>query len=153
MIKSFFCALALSLMSASLAAAAEIKIVDIKAYLFLEQSGKISGDIIGAPPFVNLPKGGGPNHEMATGIILDMIFSGDKETAPKFATATIDITQAGKPGQQVTTHKALAAFNFGADGLEHKALFLENATCMSATILVRAGKSQKTAKLDFACKE
>ncbi len=133
--------------------AAEIKITDIKAHLFVEGTGKLSENIIGAPAFLNLPKGGGPDHVMATGVLFDLTFAGEKNSAPKFATATIDITQFGKLGQQVTTHKALAAFNFGPDGLEHKALFLENATCMAMTIDVRAGKSQKAAKIEFQCKE
>ena len=144
-----FAALAL----APAAQGAEIKITDIKAYLFLEGGGKLSDNVIGAPAFVNLPKGGGPKGEMATGVLFDLTFSGDKNSAPKFATATIDVTQAGKPGQQVTTHKALANFAFGADGIEHKALFLENATCMGLKIDVRAGKTQKDAKIEFSCKE
>ncbi len=132
---------------------AEVRIADVKAYLFLERAGKLSEDVVGAPPFVNLPKGGGPNHETATGILVDLTFSGDKNSAPKYATATVDIIQSGRAGQRIVTHKAFTNFIFGADGVEHKAFFLEGATCMPLAIEVRAGKSEKTAKLDFQCKE
>lgn len=132
---------------------AEVRIADVKAYLFLERAGKLSEDVVGAPPFMNLPKGGGPNHESATGILVDLTFSGDKNSAPKYATATVDIIQSGRAGQRIVTHKAFTNFIFGADGVEHKAFFLEGATCMPLAIEVRAGKSEKTAKLDFQCKE
>ncbi|HYA72001.1 MAG TPA: hypothetical protein VEF36_02475 [Roseiarcus sp.] len=132
---------------------AEVRIADVKAYLFLERAGKLSEDVVGAPPFVNLPKGGGPDHETATGILVDLTFSGDKNSAPKYATATVDIVQSGRAGQRIVTHKAFTNFIFGADGVEHKAFFLEGATCMPLAIEVRAGKSEKTAKLDFQCKE
>jgi hypothetical protein len=130
---------------------ADVKIVDVKAFLFLEREGKLSQDIVGAPPFVNLPKGGGPNHDTATGILFDLTFAGDKNSAPKYATATVDVTQTGSAGQPIVTHKAFTNFIFGADGVEHKALFLEGATCMPLAIEVRAGKSEKTANLDFQC--
>jgi hypothetical protein len=132
---------------------AEVRITDVRAYLFLERAGKLSEDIVGAPPFENLPKGGGPNHDTATGILVDLVFSGDKNSAPKYAAATVDIVQSGRAGQQIVTHKAFANFIFGADGVEHKALFLEGATCMPLAIDVRAGKSEKSAKIDFHCKE
>jgi hypothetical protein len=132
---------------------AEVRITDVRAYLFLEHAGKLSEDIVGAPPFENLPKGGGPNHETATGILVDLTFSGDKNSAPKYAAATVDIVQSGAAGRQVVTHKAFANFIFGADGIEHKAFFLEGATCMPLAIDVRAGKTEKSAKLDFHCKE
>jgi len=61
---------------------AEVRITDVRAYLFLERAGKLSEDIVGAPPFENLPKGGGPNHDTATGILVDLVFSGDKNSAP-----------------------------------------------------------------------
>ena len=132
---------------------AELRITDVKAYLFLEHAGKLSEDVAGAPPFANLPKGGGPNHETATGVFVDLTFAGDKNSAPKYAAATVDIIQSGRAGQRIVTHKAFANFIFGADGVEHKAFFLEGATCMPLAIDVHAGKSEKTAKLDFQCKE
>ena len=132
---------------------AEVRIADVKAYLFLERAGKLSEDIIGTPPFENLPKGGGPNHDTATGILVDLTFSGERNSAPKYAAATVDIIQSGRAGQQIVTHKAFTNFIFGADGVEHKALFLEGATCMPLAIDVHAGKSEKSAKLDFQCKE
>ena len=53
----------------------------------------------------------------------------------------------------MVTHKAFTHFIFGADGIEHKAIFLEAATCMPLSIIVHAGKTEKTARLDFSCTE
>jgi len=90
---------------------------------------------------------------MATGLFLDFTFAGDKNASPKYATATIDLTQTGRAGQLILTHKAFANFIFGPAGLEHKAVFLEGATCMPLAIDVRAGKTRKSGKLEFQCGE
>jgi hypothetical protein len=133
--------------------AAELKIVDVKAYVFLEHAGKFSEDLIGGGPLTDAPKGGAPGGDTATGLLLDFTFAGDKNAAPKYATATVDLTQTGRAGQKILTHKAFTNFIFGSDGLEHKAVFLEGATCMPLAIEVRAGKTRKSAKLDFECAE
>ncbi len=85
--------------------------------------------------------------------MIDFTFQGDRNFAPKYATATVDLTQTGHAGQQVVTHKAFTSFRFGDDGVEHKAIFLENATCAPLTISVHAGKTEKQAQLDFSCTE
>jgi len=148
-----FAAAALGALAGQTAEGAEVKIAAVKAYLFLEHEGRLSGDIVGAPPFADLPKGGGSNHDTATGVFFDLTFAGEKNTAPKYAAATVDITQTGRAGQQIVTHKAFTNFIFGADGLEHKAFYLEGATCMPLAIDVRSGKSEKTANLDFQCQQ
>ncbi len=133
------------------AQAADLKIVDVKAYVFLERAGKLSDDIVGGPPLVDAPKGGAPGGDTATGVLLDFVFSGDPNFAPKYAVATIDLTQTNQTGQQLVTHKAFTGFRFGDDGLEHKAIYLENATCAPLLIKVRAGKSEKQTQIDFSC--
>jgi hypothetical protein len=134
--------------------AAELKITDIKAYVFLEQAGKLSDDLFTSDqPLVDTPRGGALGGDTATGVLIDFTFEGDKNASPKYATAVVDLTQTGHSGQQVVTHKAFTNFIFGPDGVEHKAVFLENATCMPLAIQVHAGKTQKTAKLDFSCAE
>ncbi len=135
------------------AEAAELKIVDVKAFAFLEHAGKLSDDLVGGDALVDAPKGGAPGGETATGVLVDFIFEGDKNASPKYATATVDLTQTGHAGQQVVTHKAFTHFIFGADGVEHKAVFLENATCAPLAISVHAGKTEKSVKLDFSCTE
>jgi hypothetical protein len=145
-------ALALAL-AAQPAMAAELKITDIKAYLYLEHAGKLSDDIVGAAPFENVAKGGGPSHDPATAILFDLTFAGDKNASPKYATATVDITQMGRSGQQIITHKAFTNFVFGADGVQHKAFLVENGTCMPIVVEVRAGRTAKNVKLDFQCNE
>ncbi len=134
--------------------AAELKIVDVKAYAFLEHAGKLSDDLISNDQsLVDAPRVGALGGDTATGVLLDFTFEGDKNASPKYATAVVDLTQTGHSGQQVVTHKAFTNFIFGADGIEHKAVFLEGATCMPLAIQVHAGKTQKTAKLEFSCTE
>lgn len=144
-----FAALAL----AGSAEAAELKIVDVKAFVFLERAGRLSEDILAGPALVDAPKGGAPGGDTATGLLIDFTFAGDRNFAPKYATATVDLTQTGHSGQQVVTHKAFTGFRFGDDGVEHKAVYLENATCAPLTIVVHAGKMQKESQLDFSCTE
>jgi hypothetical protein len=146
-------AAAVGLVLAGGAHAAEIRIVEVKAYVFLEHAGKLSDDLLGGPGLVDAPKGGAPGGDTATVLLLDFTFAGDKSALPKYATATIDLTQTGRAGQLILIHKAFTNFIFGPDGLEHKAVFLGGATCMPLVIDVRAGKTRKSAKLDFQCGE
>jgi hypothetical protein len=134
------------------ATAAELKITDIKAYLYLEHAGKLSDNIVGAPPFENVAKGGGADHDPATAILFDLTFAGDKNASPKYATATVDVTQSSRSGQ-IVTHKAFTNFIFGADGIQHKVFLVENATCMPIVVDVRANKTARNVRLDFQCKE
>jgi hypothetical protein len=136
------------------AQAAELKIVDVKAYAFLEHAGKLSDDLLSIDQsLVDAPRGGALGGDSATGVLLDFTFEGDKNASPKYATAVVDLTQTGHSGQQVVTHKAFTNFIFGPDGIEHKALFLDAATCMPLAIQVHAGKTEKSAKIDFQCTE
>ena len=146
-------ALAAFALLAGSAGAAELKIVDVKAFVFLERSGKLSEDILAGPALVDAPRGGAPGGDSATGVLIDFTFEGDKNFSPKYATATVDLTQTGRTGQQVVTHKAFTGFRFGEDGVEHKAIYLENATCSPLSIVVRAGKTEKSTRLDFSCTE
>jgi hypothetical protein len=135
------------------AAAAQLKIVDVKAYAFLEHAGKLSDDLLsGGQKLVDAPRGGSFDGDTATGLLLDFTFEGDKNASPKYATAVVDLTQNGRSGP-ITTHRAFTNFIFGADGTEHKVLFLDGATCMPLAIQVHAAKSEKSAKLDFHCTE
>ena len=77
---------------------------------------------LGGPALVDAPKGGAPGGDTATGVMIDFTFEGDKNFAPKYATATVDLTQTSHSGQQIVTHKAFTNFIFGADGVEHKAV-------------------------------
>ena len=147
MLLGVFCGLAL----AAPASAAEVKIVAVKAYLFLEHSGKLSDDIVDKGPFENLARGGAPGNETASAVLFDLTFSGEKNAAPKYATATVDITQGSITGQPTVIHKAFANFVLGPDGLQHKALLVENATCAPLSLEVFAGKTAKSVKLEFAC--
>jgi hypothetical protein len=143
-----FCSLALV---ATPASASEVKIVDVKAYLFLEHSGKFSDDIVDKGPLENIAKGGAPGKESASAVLFDLTFSGEKNATPKYATATVDITQGSITGQPTVIHKAFGNFQLGPDGLQHKALLVENATCAPLSLDVFAGKTAKSVKLEFAC--
>ncbi len=141
------------LLSAAGAGAAELKIIDVKAYVFLEHEGKLSDNLVGAPALVDAPRGGAPDSDTATGLLLDFTFQGDKNFSPKYATATVDMIETGHAGHEVVTHKAFTNFIFGADGVEHKAVFLEIATCAPLAVKVHTGRTEKQIKLDFSCTE
>jgi len=151
MVRAAFAAAAVAL--AGSAEAAELKIADVKVYVFLERAGKLSDDILTGPALVDAPRGGAPGGDSATGVMIDFTFLGDKNFAPKYAVATVDLTQTGHSGQQVVTHKAFTGFRFGEDGVEHKAIYLENATCAPISIVVHAGKTEKATQIDFSCTE
>jgi len=136
----------------SAAQAADLKIIDISASLYLEATGKFSGPLAQGASLQNLAKGDGPDHQLASAILVDLTFSGDKNSAPKYATATVDVTQTNHAGQQVVTHKGFTNFVFGPDGIQHKAFLLENATCMPLQVDVHANKTAKTLRLSFSCK-
>jgi len=131
--------------------AAELEIVDVKAYAYLERAGRLSENLVGGPPLVDAPRGGAPGGDTATALFLDFVFQGDKNAPPKNASATVDLTQVNRAGARTITHKAFADFVFGADGFEHKAVFLEGATCMPLAIEVHAGQTSKSVKLEFQC--
>ena len=136
------------------AEATQLRIVDVKAYAFLEHAGKLSDDLVGSgESVVDAPKGGALGGDTATGLLIDFTFEGDKNASPKYATAVVDLTQTGRSGQPIITHRAFTNFIFGPDGTEHKAVFLKAATCMPLAIQVHAGKTEKTAKIDFHCTE
>ncbi len=134
------------------AQAANLKIVDIKASLYLETTGQFSEPLSDGASLHNLARGDGPDKRLASGVLIDLTFSGDKNSAPKFATAAVDVLQTNHAGQQVVTHKGFDNFVFGADGVEHKAFLLENATCMPLQVVVHANKTTKTLRLAFDCK-
>src|SRR5271168_5581786 len=89
-------AVAAALALAGPAQAAELKIIDVKAYAFLEHAGKLSDDLIGNDQgLVDAPRGGALGGDSATGLLLDFTFEGDKNATPKYATAVVDLTQTG----------------------------------------------------------
>jgi hypothetical protein len=139
-------------LAGSAAQAADLKIVGINASLYLETTGKFSEPLAQDASLQNLAKGDGPDHQLASAILIDLTFSGDKNSAPKYATATVDVMQTDHSGQQVVTHKGFTNFVFGPDGIQHKAFLLENATCMPLQIDVHANKTAKTLRLSFSCK-
>src|SRR5208282_5924149 len=62
--------------------AAELKIVDVKAYAFLEHAGKLSDDLISNDQsLVDAPRGGALGGDTATGVFLDFTFEGDKNAS------------------------------------------------------------------------
>ena len=143
--------LGLLLIGGASAAAADLKITDIKARLYLEATGAFS-EPLAAEELQNLAKGDGPDHRLASAVLIELTFAGDKNASPKFATAVVDVTQTDHAGRAVVTHKGFTHFVFGPDGVEHKAFLLEDATCMPMQVDVHANKSSKSLRLPFSCK-
>ena len=148
-------ALAAAILAATTAAgasAADLKILDIKASLYLEAQGKFSEPLADGKDLLNLAKGDGPDKTLASAVLVELTFSGDKNSAPKYATATVDVTQTSKTGQPIVTHKGFNNFVFGPDGVEHKAFMVESATCMPLQVEVHANKTMKKLRIPFDCK-
>jgi hypothetical protein len=136
------------------AAAPEVKIVDVKVYVFLEHADKLSDDLVGGEGLVNAPRGGAPGGDTATGVLVDLTFAGEKNGSPKPSktpAATVDLTQTSRDGARIVTHKVFDTIAFGPEGIAHKAIFLDGATCMPLDVDVRAGRTSKSARIDFQC--
>ena len=147
-------AFAASLLASAAASAADVRIAEIRAYLWLERSGKLSANLVGSKEALfNTVVGEGSAGEPASNVLVEIVLAGDKNSAPKYASAIVNLTQSGKGGQKSVTKKGLGGFLFGESGTVHKALFLENATCAPLEIEVKVGKAVKSAKLDFQCGE
>lgn len=154
MVKILFPTLLSLALLAAPASAADVKIGEIRAFIFLERSGTWSKNLVGSKePLFNTLIGEGPAGEPASTVLIDIAVTGDKNSAPKYASAIVNLIQSGKNGQRTTTKKGLVGFLFGESGVIHKPLFLENATCAPLEIEVKVGKAVKTAKIDFQCGE
>lgn len=130
---------------------ADVKVVDVKAYAYLERAGRLSDNLVGGQSLVDVPRGGSLGGDTATALLVDIVFESDKTSSPRDASATVDLTQTTHTGARVVTHKAFDSFAFGDDGFAHKAVFLEGATCMPLTVDVHAGRSVKSARVEFQC--
>ncbi|RBP07443.1 hypothetical protein DFR50_12788 [Roseiarcus fermentans] len=130
---------------------ADVRILDVRAYAYLERAGKLSDNLVGGQPLVDAPRGGALGGDTATALLVDVVFQGDGSAASKAAAATVDLTQTTRAGARVVTHKTFDTFAFGGDGVAHKAVFLEGAMCMPLTIEVHAGRSVKSARVDLQC--
>jgi len=131
--------------------AADVRVVDVKAFAYLERAGHLSDNLVGGQSLVDAPRGGSLGGDTATALLVDVVFQGDRNSSPKDASATVDLTQTTRTGARVITHRTFDQFAFGDDGFAHKAVFLEGATCMPLTVDVHAGRSVKSARVEFQC--
>jgi hypothetical protein len=152
---AWLAAAALATFSTPALAQQDVRITDMKAHLFLEGSGQLSGDLLAmtSPQLRNVPRGQGEGGEPATAVLFKVTLSGQKNTAPRYAAANVKITQTSRTGQKALTNKALEGFVFGADGTVTRPIMLENATCQQIEVEVRTPRSSRKASLDFTCDE
>ena len=139
-------------------ALAQVAIEDIKIQLFLERSGKLSDNIVGAKKkFHNSVIGEGDAGEPAESVLVTLVISGPKNTVSSDRIArdlaSVTVSQSGKQGTKVLLRRAYGGFRFGDDGKIHKAFYLDNATCAPLEVDVKLARSRKTAKIDFTCGE
>ena len=85
----------------SSAEATELKIVDVRAYAYLERAGKLSDNLIGGEALVDAPRGGALGGDTATALFLDFVFQGERNASPKGASASVDLTQITHAGQRL----------------------------------------------------
>ncbi|MBV1704362.1 MAG: hypothetical protein KGI57_01960 [Hyphomicrobiales bacterium] len=134
------------------ACAATVKIVDVKLRLYFEDTGEWSPDVSRMKgPWTNVARGRGVFRRPATTVLIDATFGGPKDGAPKYATAEVEISRMTPMGQPALTREALQAFRFGPDGLVHKAILLQSATCQPLTVRVSSGRVAKTLTIPFRC--
>jgi hypothetical protein len=131
-------------------ARAQIVIEEIRAQLFLEHSGRLSENIIGTDRgFFNVVIGGSID-EPASSVLVTLAFIAPrKDSSP----ARVTVRQKTKTGERLLFRRDYAGFLFGEDGRAYKSFLLENATCLPLVIAVQAGRSSKTATLNFRCGE
>jgi len=153
-------ALTIAVVSAvsSFPAHAQVAIDEIRAQLFLERSGKLSENLVGAKKALfNTVIGEGDAGEPADAILITLAFTGAKnsKSSDKIARdlASITVKQQAKTGEKILLRRVYGGFLFGETGRIHKAFLLDNATCAPLEIEVKVGRSRKEAKLDFACGE
>lgn len=113
-----------------------ISIVDMKAQLVLERTGKLSDNIVGAKKtFHNTVLGEGD--------------AGSDKLARDLA--QVKVTQQAKTGTRMLLNRVYGGFVFGDNGLSHKAFLVDNATCAPLEIEAKIGKTRKVAKIEFSC--
>jgi hypothetical protein len=153
--------LALTVLMAALStsdAAAQVAIAEIRAQLFLERSGKLSENLVGAGKTLrNMVTGEGEAGEPADAVLVTLVFTGAKNTksSDRIARdlASVTVKQKTKTGERIALSRVYGGFLFGETGRIHKAFLLDNATCAPLDIEVKVGRSSKTARIDFACGE
>ncbi len=152
-------ALSLALTGAALAQqGGPISIVEIKAQVFLERSGRWSDDLAATKTDLrNLPLPTSALGEPGDAVLVTLVFEGPKNTqssralARDMATLNVKQTKGGESRQLL--YRALGSFHFNDAGKAHKAFLIDEATCAPLEIEVKIGRSRKAQKLDFACDE
>lgn len=139
-----------ALSGSSGAAQAQVVIDEIRAQLFLEHSGRLSENIVGTDRgFFNVVIGGSID-EPASSVLVTLAFSALRKSS---SPARVTVRQKTKAGERLLFRRDYAGFLLGEDGRAYKTFLLENATCLPLVISVRAGRSSKTATLNFHCGE
>jgi len=137
---------------------AQVTVEGIQAQLFLERSGRLSDNLVGAKKSLhNTVIGEGDAGEPADAVLVTLAFSGAKnsKSSDKIARdlASVTVRQKTKTGEKILLRRVYGGFLFGESGRIHKAFLLDSATCAPLEIEVKIGRSSKTAKLDFSCGE
>ena len=136
---------------ATLAAAAEFQIKEIRAYLFYSTTGILSENIVGSKKtFYNTVIGEGEAGGPASNVVIDLVLVGGGGPTQ---TATLKVAYKTQ-GRDATLTRSFDNSTFNEGEVKHESVLLENATCWPVTIEARVGKSPaKTATLKFGCGE
>ena len=139
-------------------AVAQVAVAEIRAQLFLERSGRLSDNLVGAGKALrNTVIGEGEAGEPADAVLVTLVFTGARNTksSDKIARdlASVTVKQKTKTGEKIALSRVYGGFLFGESGRIHKAFLLDNATCAPLDIEVKVGRSSKTARIDFTCGE
>lgn len=139
-------------------ASAQVGVAEIRAQLFLEQSGGLSKNLVGSDAALhNTIIGGGDAGEPANSVLVTLVFTGPKNlrssdtNAREFATVTV--RQKLRAGDKLLLRRSFRGLLFGEEGRVQKPLLLHDVTCAPLEIEARAGGASKIARIDFHCGE
>jgi hypothetical protein len=139
-------------------ASAQVAPADIRIQLFLERSGKLSDNLVGAGKALhNTVIGEGAAGEPAEAVLVTLGFTGPKNSRSSDTIArdlaAVTVKQKAKTGEKILLKRAYGGFLFGESGRIHKAFLLDNATCAPLEVEVKVGRAVKTAAVEFSCGE
>jgi hypothetical protein len=141
------------LASITTSGAGDLRVKDLRAYLFYSSSGALSENIVGSTKnFDNTVIGEGEGGGAASNVLIDLVLmNGDGLGPPTSATLKVSWRAMGKDTSLTRTYDNTT---LNAGEVRHESVLIENATCWPVKIEARAGKfPPKIVTLKFSCGE
>jgi len=139
-------------LACSPARAGDLRVKEIKAYLFYSTTGALSENIVGSKKnFFNTIIGEGEAGGAASNVLVDLVLVNAAGAGANGA--SLKITWRAK-GKDMSLTRAFEGSTMAEGEVRHESLLLENATCAPVKIEASAGKGPaKVVTLKFGCGE